>query len=152
MGERLVVRREFSRLVPVSSRDWDLLQQFPAGVEFAAQLSRPRSLRQHRFFWALLSKVIENHPHYTRPEQLLLWLKTKLGYVDEVVSHEGGVLMRVSSISFDSMDQDKFKQFFNAAVDVILIEILPTTTRDELLREVENMLGLRLTDIWPKAA
>jgi hypothetical protein len=90
---------------------------------------------------ALLQLVVDNHPHYTRPEQLLEWLKVRLGYVDETVWHDGQVWFKTQSISFASMGQDKFRQFFTLSVDAITKEVIPELDMDVLLNEVSEMMG-----------
>lgn len=146
---QLFVRRQRMTLVPCHPADAEELMKLPAGRDLSIKVGRvSRSLRQHRFFRALLSKVVENHPHYSSVEQLLTFLKARLGAVDEVVFHDGQVFTRLRSTSFDSMDQTEFQSFFNASLDVICTEVLPQIERKALLGEVEKMLGLKLKDIW----
>jgi hypothetical protein len=45
------------------------------------------------------------------------------------------------SISFSSMDQASFKKFYEAAIRLIIDEILPGVTEGELLNEVHSMIG-----------
>ena len=148
MPETITMRRQGTKLVPVSMVDEEALGEIPEGKDLTVSVARQRSTRQHRFFWALLNKVCENHDTYRRGEQLLLWLKIRMGYVENVQFHDGGVCWIPQSISFNSMDQIEFKKFFDAALDVIVNEVIPDLDRDELIREVEQMLGFRLTDLW----
>lgn len=137
----MVMRRSGDRLVPVTERDREILLEIPEGADLFVKTSRPRSPRQHRLFMALLQLVVDNHPHYTRPEQLLEWLKVRLGYVDETVWHDGQVWFKTQSISFASMGQDKFRQFFTLSVDAITKEVIPELDMDVLLNEVSEMMG-----------
>ena len=45
------------------------------------------------------------------------------------------------SISFGSMGQDQFRDFFNLALDVVVTEVIPGTDKASLMRELEEMLG-----------
>ena len=81
-----------------------------------------------------------------RPEQLLEWLKVRLGYVDETVWHDGQVWFKTKSIGFAAMGQDQFRQFFTRAVDLIVTEVIPDMDLDALLNEVSAMMGERVTD------
>jgi len=130
--------------------DEEALNELPEGKDLSATIARTRSTKQHRFFWALLQKICENHETYRRPEQLLLWLKVKLGYVEQVRFHDDQVWWVPQSISFNAMGQDEFKKFFDAALDVIVEEVIPDINQYELLHEVEKMIGFNLTDIWVK--
>ena len=150
MAEIIYVRRNGSKLEPCSLADEGALLEFPTGKDLSVTISRPRSSKQHRFFWALIQKICENHDTYRRPEQLLLWLKIRLGYVEEVRFHDEKVWWVAKSISFNAMDQEEFRKFFHAALDVIVAEIIPGLNTSELIVEVEQLLGFRLTELWSK--
>lgn len=110
------------------------------GTYVELEYKKIRSPRMHRLFFALLEKVVENHPFYFSTDQLLAFLKVKLGYVEEVVFHNGTAIWKTKSIAFDKMDQAEFQKFFNQALDVIVSEVLPEVERGDLLREVEEMI------------
>jgi hypothetical protein len=150
MAEVIYVRRRGSKLEPCSLVDEEALQEFPAEKDLSVTISRTRSTKQHRFFWAILNKICENHAEYHRAEQLLLWLKIRLGYVEEIRFHNDKVWWVAQSISFNAMDQEEFRKFFHAALDVIVVEIIPGLNTSELIVEVEQLLGFRLTELWSK--
>jgi len=150
MAEVIYVRRRGSKLEPCSLVDEEALQEFPAEKDLSVTISRTRSTKQHRFFWAILNKICENHAEYRRAEQLLLWLKIRLGYVEEVRFHDDKVWWVAQSISFNAMDQEEFRKFFHAALDVIVEEVIPGLNTSELIVEVEQLLGFRLTELWSK--
>lgn len=141
MANELILRRSGDRLVPVTEWDREKLLGIPEGRDLTVKISRTRSAKQHRLFWALMQKVVENHPYYVRAEQLVEWLKLRLGYVEEMMFHDGQLMTKVSSISFGSMGQDQFREFFTLALDVIVAEVIPGTDRGALIRELEQMLG-----------
>ena len=140
-SDTIIMRRSGDRLVPVAEWERERLLEIPEGRDLTVKITRTRSARQHRLFWALMQLVVINHPYYVRAEQLVEWLKIRLGYVEEVMFHDGQMLTKVSSISFSAMGQDAFQSFFNLTLDVITTEVLPDTDRDTLIREVEAMIG-----------
>jgi len=150
MPDTIYVRRRGSKLEPCSLVDEEALNEFPEGKDLSVTIARTRSSKQHRFFWALLQKICENHDTYRKPEQLLLWLKIKLGYVEEVKFHDDKLWWVAKSISFNAMGQDEFKKFFDAALDVIVEDVIPHINQYELLYEVEKMVGINLVDLWSK--
>lgn len=143
-SDSIIMRRHGDKLVPVAEWERERLLEIPEGRDLTVKVSRTRSPKQHRLFWALMQKVVDNHPYYVRAEQLVEWLKIRLGYVEEVMFHDGQMLTKVSSISFGTMGQDAFQKFFNLALDVITTEVLPETSKEDLLREVEQMLGEKI--------
>lgn len=150
MPETLMMRRMGLHLLPCSAVDEEALGEFPEGRDLTVTVTRNRSHKQHRFFWALLKKICENHETYNRPEQLLLWLKIRLGYVEEVRFHNEQVWWVAKSTSFNSMGQEEFKKFFDAALDVIVSEVIPGLNADHLVREVEEMVGFKFNEMWDK--
>lgn len=150
MPENILMRRTGNHLVPCAALDEEALAEFPEGRDLNVSVSRTRSHKQHRFFWALLKKLCENHDTYQRPEQLLLWLKIRLGYVEEVRFHNEQVWWVAKSTSFNSMGHEEFKKFFDAALDVIVSEVIPGLNADHLVREVEQMVGFKFSEIWDK--
>ena len=149
-SDTVIMRRHGDRLVPVAEWERERLMEIPEGRDLTVKITRTRSAKQHRLFWALMQKVVDNHPYYVRAEQLVEWMKIRLGYVEEIMFHDGQMLTKVSSISFGSMGQDAFQKFFNMALDVITTEVLPETNKEDLIREVEQMLGEKIQWITEK--
>lgn len=134
------MRRSGDKLVPVTEWDREALLEIPEGRDLTVKVSRTRSAKQHRLFWALMQIVVDNHPFYLRSEQLVEWLKIRLGYVDEIMFHDCSTMMKVSSISFAAMGQEGFQKFFNLALYVIITEVVPIG-REQLINELEAVIG-----------
>lgn len=148
MPDTINMRREGYKLVPCSFMDEETLREFPVGKDLTVTIARSRRPKHHRFFMALIKKICENHDTYKRPEQLILWLKIRLGHVEEIRFHDDKVWWVAKSISFFAMGQDEFRKFFNASLDIIITEVIPGLNQEELLREVEEMVGFSVLDIW----
>ena len=140
-GDAIIMRRKGAKLEPVTEVDRELLLDIPEGADLTVRVSRSRSPKQHRLFWALLQLVVDNHDYYKRPEQLLEWIKVRLGYVEETVWHDGQVWFKTKSISFASMGQDQFRKFFTESLDAITAEVIEGIDRDAILTEMSMMLG-----------
>lgn len=140
-GGAIIMRRKAAKLEPVTEVDREFLLEIPEGADLTVRVSRSRSPRQHRLFWALLQIVVDNHDYYKRPEQLLEWLKVRLGYVEETVWHDGQVWFKTKSISFASMGQDQFRKFFTESLDVVTTEVIEGIDREAILTEMSMMLG-----------
>lgn len=148
MAHEMMMRREYSRLVPMTPHDLEILEQLSPMKPVTVLVRQSRSPRHHRFFWALLAHVCKGHPVYQKAEQLHLALKYSLGYFDKLTLHDGEVIPIVSSTSFAKMDQVEFKAFFDDALQLILSEIVPDVRRRDLLAPVEQMLGMSYGDLW----
>jgi hypothetical protein len=151
MAEEIYMRRRGFKLEPITPYDEEALYKFAEGCDLTVTIKRPRSNKQHRFFWGLLQKVCENHDVYRQADQLLLWLKVRMGYVEEVRFHNEKVWWVAKSTNYNSMPQDEFRKFFDEALDIIVTEVIPDLNKEELVREVENMLHIKLSDVWKES-
>ncbi len=103
-----------------------------------AEPRRPRNVRQHRLFWALLQKAVDAGADANSAEHLLAKVKFLLGRVDWVRLPDGRMLPSLQSIAFASMPQAEFDDFFKQALDIICHDFLHGADRDVFLRELER--------------
>lgn len=110
------------------------LAQIDLGAFVVVKITRPRSLAQHRLFFAVLTHVAEA-TDFDTPEQLLVALKIALGRYDLMKLPNGKVVPVPQSISFASMPHDAFCRFFDDAVRLICRDVLPGVLPDDLLND-----------------
>lgn len=126
-------------LVPVDEtiKGW---RRIKIGDIVSVDFNRPRSQQFHRLFWALLKLVADNQEQYSMDE-ILDVVKIGVGHT-RVIAMPGDFVFRIpKSISFASMDDDSFLDFFNRAVSYIISDIVQFN-REALLREVYAMAGI----------
>lgn len=112
-------------------------------VKVEIKRANQRSLRHHRLFFALLEIVGECQDEPWTKDQTLTWVKVAAGHTDPVYDRDGKVTFIPRSISFDSMSQDEFRAFFDAAVQAVLDKLLPPgTPRHSIVQEVEERAAL----------
>ena len=71
-----------------------------------------------------------------------------MGYVDDILLHDGQVMPILSSTSFASMGQDEFQKFFNEALTILVEEVLSGVDRNNLVKEIEAMTGLEVPCVF----
>ena len=147
MPEYLICKRKGNSLIPSDSMSENLLSEIPEDKEVKVVVSVPRSLKKHRLFFGLLAIVIKNQPdppHYLTVDDLLDDLKKAMGYMTERKDWNGDTYFVPKSIAFHKLDETGFRDFFNRAVDLILLHVLPNCDKPSLEIEVMNALGLPL--------
>lgn len=132
-------------LIPTDNNSRDYVRdKIPIGRPIRASLKKARNYKHHRKFFALLRIVMDNTEAFSSQEELLDWLKLKVGWVrTREISTKSGEKMTVyipRSISFDDMDQDQFEAFYDRAVSKILEEILTGMSSQDLDREMGTFL------------
>lgn len=139
---KALMRKELNGLRPLDAQGEEALSKIKLGDMVMVEFKRPRNAKHHRKLWALLSLVIGNQDHYQTAEQLLNGLKCATGHADEYPMKNGqGVVMIPRSISFASMDQTEFEQWYDRAIAVICKHVIPGLSQEDLKREVLDMIG-----------
>jgi hypothetical protein len=141
------VFKHLGSLRPADEGAEELFQRVAQGEVVEIELRRPRRIRHHRLFWALMNRVWENVAHDTYPtvDSLVLEVKIITGHYDRRdIEFEGKryPVLTPKSIAFHAMDQDEFSAFFSRVCDWVIANILPGVTEEELRQEVEQMTGI----------
>jgi Protein of unknown function (DUF1367) len=136
----IIMRRTAHGLQAWDDEGSAALRKIPIGTGVRVTITRPRSVRHHRLLWALLKKCIEAGADYPSEDSLLAALKIRSGHCDIVRLPSGQRHAQARSISFTALDQAAFNKVFDTFVKIIVAEILPGVTEDELRNEVLAMI------------
>jgi hypothetical protein len=124
--DKIILRREGSRLVPPSP-DWaDLLMTLPEGVDLNCAITRARSLPQLGTYWGSLRFALEHGPEWMSAQWLSYYelsdaLQIEVGFVNQIKLSNGSVIGVPKSKSFAECKQDVFNAYFNKAQDQLAI-------------------------------
>lgn len=138
-----MLRRVPAGLAPLSEYDHERLSKVPLWADVRAELTMPRSLPRHRFYWVCLGLVVENTERWRTAEDLHTAIKVKLGYVEDFLLIDGSVLIRPRSTDFEAMDELAFREYMEAAFMIIATDILPGVDIDALKREGRRKAGTK---------
>ena len=150
MTERpaIQVARIGNSIVPLDDLAAKELARFPQRRPLKCKITQPRSLPQHRLYWALLEKTVENFPEdpfgVAEPldaEALHEWVKIETGYTISVRDRRGKITYVPRSIAFDEMDQPTFEAFFTRVKALIEDRFLPGIDSAAYEAEVRAMLA-----------
>lgn len=141
MATALILKRYGPALYAADGLAEADLRELPANVELKATLTRPRSLPQHRLYFAMLQKVCDNLERPVSRETLHEWIKLRCGVVELVPLKSGEVEEVAGSVAFDQMDQIAFNAFFERAAELLCEHIIAGMDKPALLAEAREMLG-----------
>lgn len=119
------------------------MHKYSYGDIVTATVRRPRNPKHHRKMFALLNLVWEGtalQGRFPKMENLLDALKVALGHVELFEAVDGTKLTKPKSINFESLDQAAFEEFYNGVVEIVVQQLVPHLSRDDLEREVEKMI------------
>ncbi len=106
------------------------------------EMKRARNPKYHRKFFALLNLVFGNQSRFHSLDELLDAIKCYVGHCRTMRMRDGTEYRIPKSISFAKMDQSAFDVFYNRVVDMICREVLPRVKREDLERELAEILGV----------
>lgn len=110
------------------------------GEVVTAAVKRNRSLRHHRLFFGLLTKIADATGRWPNAEALLFTLKIELGYCDLVERLDGTTAPHPKSISFGTMDQAAFREFYDGSIRVLEEHVLPNIADMPEVQEIYAMI------------
>ena len=139
MPTDLIMVKHLGALRPTDEQGVEVLRKVWSGELIKCTISRPRNIRFHNKFFAMLGIVLKNQEHYKSMDELLGVCKLRIGHV-MVVQTPHGEERWPKSISFAKMDETEFSEFYDRAVDWVLRECIPGLQRQHLDAEVEAEL------------
>ena len=148
--------------IPASEDDAELLSKVKVGETVRLVLTRPRNLKFHRKYFALLNLAFD----YWEPPKSMEKASTRMqsilsdagvvpernfdtfrhdlailcGYYDATYRLNGDVRLEAKSISFGNMSEDMFEGLYSKTINVIINRVCTQYTEDELRRQVENLV------------
>lgn len=138
----MVFRKVLGHLAPADEPALEFARKCKPGELVMVEARRPRNIQHHRKLWALLQLVVENTERYPDADTLLDALKIATGHCKIYPSADGKTsYVKPLSISFESMDQDSFSQFYERCLDLIAAKIIPGIDSAALRQEVESFLA-----------
>lgn len=116
----VLVKTLSGSIIPAYDQDKEKLRRFKAGEPFMADVTKPRNLRFHKKSFALFNMVFENQEVYTNIDDMRYDLTIEAGYFNEGLNIYGEVVKRAKSISFASMDDLEFGEYYEAVIKTIV--------------------------------
>ncbi len=138
-------------LVPSSEQDKEALGVMRLGEIVKAKISRPRNIKLHRKFFALLNigfdawepseKEYRGHPVQKNFERFRHDVVIAAGFYAISPDINGNPRAIAKSLRFGTMKEAEFERVYSKVADVLLQRILTSYTKEDLDEVVEKILG-----------
>jgi len=122
------------------------LRRLKLGDVVRCEIVKPRSVRYHRRFFAMLNTVWQACGDWQSVDELLVELKFRTGLVDRQRVYDKSTgeqiaeIVTPQSIAFHNMDEDEFRVFVERCITTICETMVPglddQVLREEVLRAV----------------
>jgi len=140
MASELWLVRRMGHLVPANAQSAEALDGLKEGEWYLASVRKPRNVKHTRKYFALLDAIFPHQKMWPTRASFKLQMKKALGLGEWVTSADGRKEFIEGSISFASMKQDEFEEFYDRALDVIQMRVLPGIDRADVEREINDIL------------
>lgn len=124
---------------PTDDEGTEAMRKIPDESLVRVSWTRPRNIKFHCKFFAMLKIILDNQTHYQSMDELLNVCKLRIGHITIIQTPQGEERWP-ASISFANMDEMEFSEFYDRAVDWTLREVIPGLQRQYLDAEVEAEL------------
>lgn len=132
---KIVMTKAKGALRPGDRASEDDFARIPEGAEVFVEIRRPRSLKHHKKFMALVGLIFQHQSKYQTRDQLLTAIKLRTGHYDTYIVNDKPVVVP-KSLAFDSLDQTAFEDFYDRTLDIVVTEIIPGLRKADLKREL----------------
>ena len=141
MADVILMRRTLTGLRAVDALGEEAIESIPLGEVVKAEITRPRNVRHHRKFFALLNVIYPHQQLYATRNSFRAAMTCALGFGETVKLPDGRTIIVPGSISFAKMDQTAFEQFYDRALTLITERILPGIDRADVTEQVNSVLA-----------
>lgn len=100
--------------------DYENAKKIPLNEPFEIDYKKQRNIKFHRKFFALIKLVFDNQEQFSNIEILRKELTIEAGFYNEYPNYQGEVKKDAKSISFSSMDEIEFNEFYDRIIDAIV--------------------------------
>jgi hypothetical protein len=140
MASAVIMRRGLRGLEPDNDLSRHAMSKLKLGDAVRVEIKRPRNLRWHRRYWALVSLIADNTERYV-PDDIHALLKLRCGCRRLIVDSRGQHWIP-DSISFNRMSHDEWVAFWDRVVEYVDTELLPGVGKETLARELADLVGV----------
>ena len=141
MPEFFMIKELGQKLVPDDDHARSYLKRIKAGEPVLVVVRKPRNVKFHRKFFALLNVAFENQDRYDDFEAFRKEVTMRAGQWEEHKHVTGTVSYTAKSIAFHNMDDLAFGELYQKAITAIIEHFMPGMDPDELSRAVDEVLG-----------
>lgn len=117
---KFIVVKTNGGLKPLYESDFEIYSKITLGEEFEIEYKKQRNIKFHKKAFALFKLCFENQEAYSNLNDLRRDLTITAGYYNETANVlTGEVFKHAKSISFASMDNIEFSQYYESIKNVI---------------------------------
>jgi len=100
--------------------DYEKAKKIKVNEFYEFEYKKPRNYEFHKKFFALVELVYQNQEAYSNKDDLREDLTVDAGFYRTATNLQGNEVKKAQSISFASMDEIEFNEFYNRFIDAVV--------------------------------
>ena len=136
----LAFKRRDDALVPIDEAGFRFMRRIKQGDIVPVEVKVPRNIKHHNKYWALCGFIAFHSSKLHSAEEASDLIKIRIGHC-RIVETRAGIAHLPLSISFASMDQLEFEDFWDRVCRFVLEEFFPHITQPRLEAELAEFVG-----------
>ena len=138
---KIYLKKQNNVLVPSLPQDSEIFDKWNNGDILECEVRKPRNIKFHRKFFALLNMVYENQEKYSNFNDFRTEIILRCGFYKSHVNVNGEIMYFPKSIAFSNMDEIEFTHLYDKAIDVVLKYFMPKASKEEIEKMVLIVLN-----------
>ena len=135
--ELYLTKRDDGLFAPAYNSDYEVAKKVKPGETVKGSITRPRNMKFHKKFFALLNLGFENQEQYEDFESFRAVVTMKAGFYKYITTEKGYIYLP-KSISFSKMEDFEFAELYDKVLDVLLKML--GTNKEDLEQELINFM------------
>lgn len=119
----------------------EALADIKTGDRVKVSITRPRNIKFHNKFFALLAILFPHQSYYPTPSKFRKAVTIALGFCEETVLPSGKIMVEPTSIAFHLMGDEDFELFMKRFFELAETRILPGIDRKDVEREWQEIMA-----------
>lgn len=116
---KLCMKRQGGSLHPYGRVAWEAFDKIKTTDIVVVTVHQARNPDHHNKLWALATRVADFDQDFDNAEEAVRWVKRQIpGMHRRYTEKDGSISIEVDSISFESMDQLAFNDFYDRALSL----------------------------------
>lgn len=140
-GPIFVIRSGPSGLLPADDNADERLRKWKRGEALMIDARRPRNLKHHRQWWAVIRTIYPYQDYYPTERRLHIAIKAAIGLGETFELPDGRLVVDPGSTAFDAMQQEEYEQFRKQAERLLFERIAPKLPAPVVDRVLQILQG-----------
>ena len=133
----IFLKRVGKHLIPTDPDSQTIVSKMPQGKVMRCKYTFMRNAAFHRKGFNMLHQMFDMQEHFEQFEPFRKWLVMKAGFFKVIEAPNGYQIFEPESLSWGSMDNERFEKVYNALIDTFLQEFGHDISREEFEQILE---------------